>query len=215
MAKMWNVISILVLVFASAVLSYESPLVRKNVAKFEKIEDLEDYKLPRNVEPTQYTVHLEPELSEPYPLKGKVDISAKVINPTNIITLHSDGLIHKKEDISVMVDDIELLSEVSQETEYHFLHLHLSRALKVEELVQIRISYSGNINTQANEGFYIGEYMEGTTKKYFATTQFEPTYARKAFPCFDEAYFKATFVFEILRDKSLNTVSNTKIAESR
>ena len=54
-------------------------------------------------------------------------------------------------------------------------------------------------------GFYRSTYVdnEGKTHK-IATSKFQPTHARKAFPCFDEPSFKSTFKTTLVKpnDKS-------------
>ena len=46
-----------------------------------------------------------------------------------------------------------------------------------------------------------------------ATTQMESTDARRAFPCFDEPEFKATFEVTLIVDEGLNAYSNSPVAE--
>ncbi|ELA45804.1 hypothetical protein VCUG_02709, partial [Vavraia culicis subsp. floridensis] len=69
---------------------------------------------------------------------------------------------------------------------------------------RLSITFNGRVTTKM-EGFYSSEY--GTDQKMYST-HFEPTDARKAFPCFDHPAMKATFDIEITADKDLTILSN-------
>ena len=71
---------------------------------------------------------------------------------------------------------------------------------------EIHIRYSGTLNTQLR-GFYISK----TQQRKYAVTQFESTDARRAFPCFDEPAFKATFAITLTIDRGDTAISNGKV----
>ena len=57
----------------------------------------------------------------------------------------------------------------------------------------LSMKFEGRLDTGIL-GFYRSTYLddEGNAHK-IATSKFQPTHARKAFPCFDEPSFKSTF----------------------
>jgi aminopeptidase N/puromycin-sensitive aminopeptidase len=68
------------------------------------------------------------------------------------------------------------------------------------------IQYSGILNNELR-GFYLSK----TAKRNYAVTQFESTDARRAFPCFDEPAFKATYDVSLVVDDGDTAISNTAI----
>jgi aminopeptidase N len=71
---------------------------------------------------------------------------------------------------------------------------------------EIHTRFTGILNDKLR-GFYLSK---GASRNY-AVTQFESTDARRAFPCFDEPAFKATFDITLVIDRGDTAISNGKI----
>src|SRR4051812_659065 len=71
---------------------------------------------------------------------------------------------------------------------------------------EIHAKFTGILNTKLR-GFYISK----TKLRKYAVTQFESTDARRAFPCFDEPSFKATFGVTLTIDRGDTAISNGKV----
>jgi aminopeptidase N len=71
---------------------------------------------------------------------------------------------------------------------------------------EIHIRFSGVLNNQLR-----GLYLSKANGRKYAVTQFEATDARRAFPCFDEPAFKATFAVSVTLDRGDVAISNGKV----
>lgn len=76
---------------------------------------------------------------------------------------------------------------------------------------QLKLTFTGILNDNM-AGFYRSSYKENGETKYIASTQMEPTDARRAFPCFDEPALKAKFTVTLVADKSMTCLSNMDVA---
>jgi aminopeptidase 2 len=75
--------------------------------------------------------------------------------------------------------------------------------------------FTGSLNDKM-AGFYRSSYQgEDGSTKYLATSQMEPTDARRAFPCFDEPALKAEYTITLIADKNHTCLSNMDQASEK
>ena len=139
---------------------------------------------------------------------GQETISIEVLKPTNEIVLNA-----------VQIDFLETSitsGGVTQEAKVSVDKAKQIATLMVEKTISaghatIQVHYNGLLNDELR-GFYLGQDEQG--RKY-AVTQFESTDARRAFPCFDEPAYKATFDITVIADKQHVAISNAKVLSDR
>ena len=80
---------------------------------------------------------------------------------------------------------------------------------------QLTQKFTGYLNDKM-AGFYRSSYKDANgNTKYLATTQMEPTDARRAFPCFDEPALKAEYTITLVADKNQVCISNMDQASEK
>ncbi len=157
------------------------------------------HRLPTAVIPEHYSVKLIPDL-ENETFSGRVTITATATTSADEIVLNSDDLMIGAATVNGIAVDTSLDTE----------HERLTLAISVSPgPVVIEIEFSGSFNDQL-VGFYISRFDDADGKpRKLATTQFEATHARKAFPCWDEPLHKAVFELEIDAPPGTDAIANT------
>ena len=165
--------------------------------------------LPDNVVPLHYDLTVEPDFKT-FKFEGSVKIELKINNPAiDTVTLNTvDTDIH-----SAKIGDVtssEIISEEEQQVTTFAFPKGTMSSFKGNAFLDIK--FTGILNDNM-AGFYRAKYEDKLTgeTKYMATTQMEPTDARRAFPCFDEPNLKASFAITLVSDPSLTHLSNMDV----
>lgn len=168
--------------------------VKDEAAEEPKIE----YRLPGDVIPISYDITLTPVLEDDFKYTGKSIIVVTAKKTTKEIVLHSKGLkITAKSVIIDEKDPANKIVDLKLEEKTDFLRITLENNIVENQKLSIELEYSGKLDDNLR-GFYRSSYInEAGQKRWLATTHFEPTGARLAFPCFDEPALKATFEIKI------------------
>lgn len=180
----------------------------------EQPEPWAEVRLPTSLQPQSYTLALSSDL-ETMQVEGSVAITLYVSESTEYIILHFADM--QIDDALTSVtgyassQQLEVKS-VFNYTENDYYVVQLSSELTAGESVVLFLSFSYTLR-QDLAGFYNGSYIgQDGTKHVFASTQFEATDARKAFPCFDEPALKANFTISITHDSYYNATSNMPVS---
>jgi aminopeptidase N len=167
-----------------------------------------EMQLPKIVYPTEYRLNLISWLEPEFKFAGNVQIDLTVTQNTRIIVIHS---------LELLLSQVKLLTDkgivyptlISSHSPNEMTTLHFDKILEKGSLGTLSINFKGNI-TASLFGYYKSVYNYNDEVYYLASTQFESTDARRAFPCFDEPSFKATFLLNFTVKYPYKVLSNMK-----
>ena len=138
--------------------------------------------------------------------------SLQVTEDTNSVSLNSNEIDIKAASVSAQGSVVASNPDVSIDSDSQVATVKFADTIPAGSSAQLKLDFVGVLNDNM-AGFYRSSYKtsDGQTK-YLASTQMEPTDARRAFPCFDEPALKAKFTITLVSDKSMTCLSNMDVA---
>jgi len=159
-------------------------------------------RLPTIVSPSHYDLAFTVDLNRER-FEGTETIRVEVNEATSKVVLHALEL--QFHEVTIGAGASAQKASVALDEASQTATLTVPRPL-AKGATEIHARFTGVLNTQLR-GFYISK----TKLRKYAVTQFESTDARRAFPCFDEPAFKATFALTLTIDRGDIAIANGKL----
>lgn len=175
------------------------------------------YRLPRTVLPRHYALVFEPDLERAC-FDGEATIDLDVAEQVTEVVLNATELEIKSARVLLAGSSSGPAREVGARA--RMVEDEQQAVLALSEPVaagpaQLHIKFSGILNDKLH-GFYRSKYKGADGQEHWlAVTQFESTDARRAFPCWDEPDFKASFGVTIVAAPGLTVLSNGALVKAQ
>lgn len=166
------------------------------------------HRLPESVIPGRYQIRLTPDLTT-WTFDGEENIAVQIHEPTSEIIVNAAELQIHAASVSCAGSDNHTAT-VSLDADNEQARFSFAEVLGCGSW-ELQIRFSGILNDKLH-GFYRSSYKDAQGQdKPLASTQFESTDARRAFPCWDEPAFKAVFQVTLVVDRHLTAISNASV----
>uniref|UniRef100_A0A8C1P7B8 Aminopeptidase n=1 Tax=Cyprinus carpio TaxID=7962 RepID=A0A8C1P7B8_CYPCA len=171
-------------------------------------------RLPATLRPRHYDLRLSVYM-ENFTFSGEVNIEFECVHSTKFIVLRTDRLEVEK---VLVYSDSKKAGAMRIQRRFHYQPkqvyvIALHREMKPLRTYKINITFHALIEHELL-GFFRSSYVLNGERRFLAVTQFSPTHARKAFPCFDEPIYKATFRVSLKHESSYQSLSNMPVEAS-
>ena len=165
-----------------------------------------DVRLQSSITPNLYNIAISVDLDS-FLVAGSVSIDCSVTSNVEYIAVHVKDMDISSDGHTLVCNDKEIEHNEVWYKENDFFIFNLSQPLSPGS-VTIYMKFNYTLHKDL-AGFYRSSYntAAGATG-YLATTQFEPTDARRAFPCFDKPAMKANFSMQLTHHSNYSAWSN-------
>ena len=167
------------------------------------------HRLPTTVTPERYAIRLTPDLTA-WTFTGEESVTVQIHQPLRVIMVNAAELeiqsVSIKDAAGKVVDGSVTLDSDNEQARLSF------PADLPPGQSELALKFSGVLNDKLH-GFYRSTYKGADGQdKPLASTQFESTDARRAFPCWDEPAFKSVYQVTLVIDDKLTAISNAGVA---
>ena len=161
-------------------------------------------RLQTSIIPETYDISLTLNMGD-FQVAGSVSIACTVTESVQFIPLHARDMTITGHRVLRDGKEIEHNEVIFEKNDFYIFNL-----TNVMEPGSIHLLMDFNYTLREDlTGFYRSSFIdENGNRHYLGTTQFEPTNARKAFPCFDEPSLKANFTIHMTHQSWYWTSSN-------
>jgi len=175
------------------------------------VDELPPYRLPRNVVPNHYSLTLIPDLALAA-FDGEATIEVEVGELADEVVLNAAELEISEARFGREGEPVRVASVLPRPEEEQ-VALRPAQPLEPGPWT-LDLRFSGKLNDLLR-GLYRSKFRRDNGQEtWLAATQFEATDARRAFPCWDEPDFKASFSITVIADEGLTVLSNASAVSS-
>lgn len=189
-----------------------------------KSEDVRDgRRLSPSCRPVSYDLYFEPDL-EKGEFEGKETVFLDLSAPTRTISLNALDMSVYEASIASAADPSDsknksskahgefVKGEISKDEKRQLVTFTFKDTLKPGRY-ELALKFNAKLGERL-AGFYLSTFKskkDGGKEHKIATTQMEPTDARRMFPCFDEPGMKATFKISVGIPTNMVAISNAAV----
>eukprot|EP00794_Sanderia_malayensis_P004789 gene4789-5416_t len=172
-------------------------------------------RLPRTLLPLDYYLRLDVDLNKEI-YDGDVSIDMKCVQDTNYVVFHSRKLKIKHVDVGLVAEPEKLeIKRILFYEKYEMYYVEIDGQFRKGHEYTVFIEFETSFSDYL-AGLYKSQYKAKNGEfRTVATSHFEPTDARRGFPCLDEPDFKATFHIRIVHSAAYTALSNMPVKDTK